>query len=102
VPSSLLRQRRAIAKVSDRLRRDLERLQAIRDTLPMPLASELDPMLSGAGVLDEAVALAQDIECVIFDRLKPAIDALERVKRPPERGRPARQPQEADSPRRTR
>ena len=83
MPSSLLRQRRAIAKVSDRLRRDVERLQAIRDTLPMPSASELDLMLSGARALDEAVALAQDIDCVIVDRLKPAIDALEKVKRPP-------------------
>jgi hypothetical protein len=82
VPSSLLRQRRALAKVADRLTRDVERLQAILDSLPIPPQPELDPMLSGTRPLDDAVALAQDIECVIVDRLKPAIEALQRAKRP--------------------
>ena len=79
--SSLLRQRRGLVKVADRLRRDVERLKAIRDSLSMPPESEHEPMLAGTQPLDEAVELAHDIECVIVDRLEPAIEALEKERR---------------------
>ena len=79
--SSLSSSRRAMGRVADRLQGLAQRLRQIKAVLPLPsLAGDED--IDEAMHANEAFQLDLDLEQVLRFHLDPAIEVLQRAKRP--------------------
>jgi hypothetical protein len=75
---NLIRIARAeLQDVTARLKEDMERLQALHTALPV--SPQEEAMLEGEVKADFATEARAVIECVISDRLEPAIGALAEI-----------------------